>query len=59
MTSSAKMAPDSLGLELRKKIIGDYVSGMSQKSVCDKYRVKKWTVSRLFQISFYGEVGSR
>ena len=47
MTSSAKMAPDSLGLELRKKIIGDYVSGMSQKSIYDKYRVKKWTVSRL------------
>ena len=47
MTSSAKMAPDSLGLELRKKIIGDCVSGMSQKSICDKYRVKKWTVSRL------------
>ena len=47
MTSSAKMASDSLGLELRKKIIGDYVSGMSQKSISDKYRVKKWTVSRL------------
>ena len=41
MTSSAKMAPDSLGLELRKKNIGDCVSGMSQKSIFDKYRVKK------------------
>ena len=47
MTSSAKMAPDSFGLELRKKITGDYVSGMSQKSICDKHRVKKWNVSRL------------
>ncbi|XP_065645825.1 uncharacterized protein LOC136076280 [Hydra vulgaris] len=41
------MAPESLGLELRKKIIRDYVSGLPQKSICDKYRVKKWTVSRL------------
>lgn len=47
MLSDTKMAPDSLGLELRKKIIDDYKSGMSQKTICDKYQVKKWTVSRL------------
>jgi transposase len=41
------MAPDSLGLELRKKIIDDYKNGMSQKTICDKYQVKKSTVSRL------------
>ncbi|XP_065678244.1 uncharacterized protein LOC136093206 [Hydra vulgaris] len=42
------MAPDSLGLELRKKINSDYVIGMSQQSICDKHRVKKWTISRLY-----------
>ena len=42
-----KWLPTILDWKLRKKIIGDYVSGMSLKSICDKYRVKKWTVSRL------------
>lgn len=31
VTQIAKMAPDSLGLVLRKEIIDDYMCGMSQK----------------------------
>lgn len=43
------MARDKFGIELRKRIIADFQTGMTQKGISAKYSIHKSTISRIIK----------